>query len=435
MPTHLPRTILQGSLEPVVRRAIAIVEKSRQLWTAVPGNWGVRGNLKPEQVDQIETLLEDASEMFGSSLSPARAIALRIRIQEVSELCDRAMSLFRTLANTLDLTLVATAESVGRFVDIVDSLSTVDDAALALRSAALSSPEAPQVLEELSHRAEELRKQVGAFDQKYARSVRPGVDELRQHVWAMATAPRFLPSLFSRGYRNARAAYRVMTAQAVDRPEMETGFRQLVEHTTEVTEFENANRLGQFFGAAASGLRSPFGKAKELLRWRSRVMKLCRGLEDDGRILEGALWTGRSEGWREAEARLRDSNAVGACTGLKSALSGIQGALANREVLNLAMPLPTILQLLSAATAVLDNVIAAFNSAGAETARTSVEELRHRVRLVQDAWGADADLEQYRSALKTLGVSLDGGSTDLSPLLHALRFLTVLNAAGLPGMT
>lgn len=433
IPPDLPRAIAGASDEPLVREATAAVEEARQEWDAVPGQWGQRGVLEREAADPCERVLEDASSVFGGPLGQAEAAALRLRLLEAVDSSDRAMRLVTRMATAAHLDLPVTATVAQRLAAVVDSFSAVDDSTLALRSPALAMPGVAARIEELTLRAQELRSDARGLDETYDSALRPDATRLRAHIVALSTAPRLLPWLFSGKYRSAVAAYRSMTGRRAKRSEMEAGLRSLLAHTTAVTKFESDPVLSELFGAGAEGLQTDFERARVLLRWRSHVAGLCRGLNEDGRTLEASLWSGSILDWREAEALLRaDPDAAAACRSITPALEGIGSSLSGGALADRDRSLATVREELTAAADLLHGVASAFDSAGVTEPGVSVADLRGRLALLRKAWAAEDAIGRYEELFAALGLPFEGIDTNTGAVLHSLGFLAGIREAQLP---
>jgi very-short-patch-repair endonuclease len=259
----------------------------------------------------------------------------------------------------------------------------------------------------------------------------PATDELRLHIAALATAPRFLPFLWSKQYRTAISVFRASSGQKANRKVIHDQFRCLLAVRQEVAAFAAQPSPARLFGYQAVGIDSPFDAALEAARWRESVGQAGQGLGPVGRRLLECSLQGQIGDWREAAGLLEREPAVAEEGGrLTEVLGALARATGNSHRAWDDAELSSMAREFEASATACAGLLEAFTSNGADGAVT-VENLRRRVATASDALRAQAAASADLAVCDALGVSVSDEAAR-NELREALCYLQDLSSVGIP---
>jgi very-short-patch-repair endonuclease len=311
VPPELIGAIHQRAGISSVREGIAAVDAARRAWARVPGAWAVPGVLTPPEAMAFELILESAAVTFGTSSNAAIIDAAQSLFSRALAHLNATEPLVLRVANEIGLD---TPLPVGLSLTLIDTARAVDalpEGALELRSKAFRERGASGRLASLSTRADELADATAALDAQFLPEMRPNAAELREIAGALASAPGFLPALFSGTYRRAVSAYRRMSGgRRADRETMTADVQALLKHNAALTTLLADPTLQQLFGDAHAGVSSPFADATALLAWTRQSESDLRGSGEVSRAVLDAVWNTSARAWNEAAAVV-SSNRIG----------------------------------------------------------------------------------------------------------------------------
>jgi very-short-patch-repair endonuclease len=429
--SQLPMRVLQSHREPELARALAAVNESRATWARIDGPWGRPGALARDAVDRFVAAIAAAERVFGEQLPFGTATGLAGRIRELVSALDSAERLASAAQRVLGLGLALTPRLCERLLKVIQLSGSVEAASFELRNDALRAEGVEAGLKALSVAAAQLVGRREELSKSWPTSLRPDAAALREHIAAMANAPRFLPGLFSKRYRQAVSAFRTATSRRVPRAAMLEEFRAVLEFEDEAARFAASPELARLFGAFARGLDSPFNGALEVVHWWQQVAELARGVGAEGSKLQAAAWDIDAAQWREASAVCTQN--PGASDSTLKFVEGFAALASDVGREGGGWPDASLQQVreeVRAIAAVLVSAIEVFSSAGAGEELT-LRGLRTTLDSVRAAWARD-------DAAKPLIADLARVETDpkevaaCAELSAALSYVGALRACELP---
>ncbi len=429
VPADLPHLVLSSTELPEVRAAVDAVLEARARWRAVEGAWSLPGHLPRSTADAVADSLASVVRRFvpTENIRAVRKVATDAEglIEQLS-VADNVLSILvgtlggedaRRAAALFDRETPLTADASAALLVIIRGTMTLTPLVLELLHGVAREIQARVRLEAMKSRASELSRERADLDRRFAPSFRPPIGELREAAVALATAPRFLPFLFSRAYRKALGTYRTMGGGvAANRDAMLVDVRSLVSHHDAVEAFSTEPMLRDVFGEHARGVDSPFDAALTAADWHTMVRTTVQSLGKNGRDLAEFVTSATAVQWQETcdrtirlidswEVALRLSNMLGECA---SALRQSPESMSRCSIQDL-------IQLLSDLHARCNAFLSVAASAGAGDSIT-LSALSERFSRLKEAWAADDVVESCTAVLTRLHVSVAGAETNVAPL-------------------
>jgi very-short-patch-repair endonuclease len=429
--SQMPMRVLQSHREPELATALAAVTESRATWAKIDGAWGRPGTLARDAADRFVGAIAAAERSLGEQLTFGTARGLAGRVRELVGALDSAERLASAAQRVLGLGLGLTPRVCERLLKVVQLSGSVEAASLELRNDALKAEGVELGLTALSVAAAKLVERREELSKSWPTSLRPDAPALRDHIAAMANAPRFLPGLFSKRYRQAVAAFRTATSRRAPRIAMLAEFRAVLEFEDEAARFAASPELARLFGAFARGLDSPFDGALRLVQWRQQVAELARGTGGEGSKLQAAAWDVGAAQWREAAAVC--AQGPGASDSTLKLIAGLAALASDIEREGRGWPDASLQQVrdeLLAIATVLASAIEVFSSAGAAEDLT-LRGLRTRSESVRAAWARDDAAKPLIAELAQVETD-PGDITACAELSAALSYVASLRACELP---
>lgn len=428
----LPHAILSAADIPQVQAAVAAVDEARAAWSAIAGNWRRPGALSAEEADAFEGSITTASTTFGP-VTCLRSIALAAdALRAHARALNDAERAVRIVTQALGVEPAQTPATVRATVAAADAAKQLDRGTLDRRCEATADTDDVAALRTLAERAAALRAARQKLDERFAPAFRPARPALERAGRSLATAPRFLPTLFSGAYRRAHALYREMAGgTSVSREQMIRDIRAIVAHDDALVQFGRDPLLARVFGGDAAGIDSPFDKALAAADWHTTLRRMTAPLGDPGGELLRAIWTLPTVAWRvTCERTAREPDAWRAAQRLDETLraaEACEGASAAGPAAWPASAIETIRERLEAVVGVADDIARVGQHAGTGPEVTAAGLASH-VAAVRAAWAADERLDALAHVLVAVGVDVHGAATDVEPVKAALRYIANIRA-------
>ncbi|BDG05751.1 hypothetical protein AMOR_47470 [Anaeromyxobacter oryzae] len=429
--SQMPMRVLATHREPELGRALDAVRASRETWASIEGPWGSPGALTREAGAGCAAAIRDAEQSFGDQLTAGETTALATRIHHLARAIDSIERLAWTMQKAIGQTFAITPRVAERLVKAAQLSSSVSNAAFELRNDALKAEAAEAELVELSGNGARLIERRNELAKSWPISLRPDVNAIREHVAAMANAPRFLPSVFSGKYRAAVSAFRTATGRRAKRLEMLRELRGVLEFEDDAARFAASPVLARLLGPAARGIDSPLAAARDAVRWLRQVEGLGLGTGAEGIKLQGAAWNVPAALWREAAAAsAQEPTATDYASKLVEGLTALASDLnrAHRRWPDASLA-EVRADLLGIATS-LEGVARVFASAGAGEGLT-VRALKSRLELVRTAWTRDDAARPLIAELARVEADASDPSA-CAELREALSYVATLRGTSLP---
>jgi very-short-patch-repair endonuclease len=447
VPGDLPHLVLSSTDVPEVRAAVDAVWEARARWRAVEGAWNLPGKLPRSDVDAVAAALSDVGRRFDPTdhLRTVRQVSLdAARIGERLSVVDRMLAALvdalggeaaRRAAALLDRESPLSADASGALLAIICNTVVLEPLVLDLLHGVAREVEARTRLTATMTRASKLREARSELEERFAPNFRPPVGELREAAMALATAPRFFPSLFSGAYRKAVRSYRAMSGGVAQKREsMLLDVRALITHHDAVEAFAAEPLLRDIFGGHARGIDSPFDAALAAADWHTMVRATVQPLASAGRDLAAFVTGATPEQWRESGERVTSSHrSWEVALQLPDLLDECVAVLRSSPVSVAEFSLDDLRQTLADLHGRCESVLRVAASAGAGDSITLMALLERFARL-RDAWVADDGVAKHASVLARLQVSAAGAKTNVAPLEGALSYIGDVYGAELPAV-
>lgn len=445
VPGDLPHLVLSSTDMPEVRAAVDAVWEARARWRAVEGAWRLPGHLPRSDADTVAAALSGVGQRFAPTeyLRTVRQVALDAsRLGEQLSIVDRVLAALvdalggeaaRRAAAQFGSLGPLSADASGALLAIICNTVVLEPLVLDLLHGGAREVEARARLTAMMARATKLREARSALAERLAPNFRPPVGELREAAMALATAPRFFPSLFSGAYRKAVRSYRAMSGGVAEKREsMLHDVRALITHHDAVEAYATEPPLCDIFGEHARGIDSPFDAALAASDWHTMVRATVQPLASAGRDLAAFVTGATPEQWRESGERVtsaHDSWAV--ALRLPDLLDECAAVLQRSPSSVSELSLDDLRKALADLHARCESVLMVAGSAGAGDSITLIA-LSERFARLKEAWAADDGVAQHASVLARLQVSAAGAETDVAPLEGALAYIGDVYGAQLP---
>ena len=439
---HVPSALIEDvhsrAGESATRAALAAADAARAAWTEVEGPWGASGVLTPDQAKEFAGCLGDAVKMLGEKATVGTVKEVVAFLSDSIEHLAAVQLTATALAAKLG---VAHPLSVGlalALIDVTTSVSRLPEGALTLRGSSLQTADAGEKLAALSKRADELQRMRTLLDARFLPEMRPRVEELRRIAGALAGAPRFMPNLVSKDYRNAVSQYRRMSSgRRASRATMLADVEALIRFQTSHDAFVADPALLSFFGPLAKEFESPFSAAIAVFEWARHATTRFRGGGDAGHALGDAIWMAWSPTWLEASnLALTNPEARLAASVLGDDLTAASRFRPGDIVLWESMPFEAVEDQLHRWRDIALGAVRAAANARAAT-NVTIASLSDRLGALQRAWASDAAVESHAETFRALRMEVPSrraaeSADALLPVRGALAYLAQFHERGLP---
>lgn len=447
IPGDLPYLVLSSTDVPEVRAAVDAVLNARSRWRAVEGAWSLPGKLLRSDVDKVAAALSGVGRRFDATdhLRAIRQVASNAaRLGEHLSVVDGMRAALvdalggeaaHRAAAKLDNQSPLSAGASVALVEIVGNTRTLEPLVLDLLHGGAREAQARSRLEELVARATTLREARSDLDGRFAESFRPPVGELREAATALATAPRFFPSLFSGAYRKAVRNYRAMSGGvAAKRDVMLRDVRSVVTQHDAAEAFAEEPMLRDIFGRHARGIDSPFDGGLAAADWHMMLRATVQPLASAGRDLAVFVTGATPERWRESGERVTSSHdSWEIALQLSGLIAECASVLRWPSTRASESSLKELRHSLTDLHARCESVLAVAASAEASDSIT-LTALSERFARLKEAWAADDAVAEHASLLARLQVSAAGAETNVAPLEGALSYIGEVYGAQLPAV-
>ncbi len=432
----LPAAIIASAHVVEVREAVEAVRAARAAWARVPGRWSQRFALPRVQAEAFSTAVAAAQRLFGPDANVGGLRRTRDHLRELIRHFESASAVIGRVAEGLGLPTDMTVGQAAVFADSVAGARQFGLSGLALRTPALTDPMTVQSLRDLAAKAEQLRNKRAALDRVFSPSLRPSREVLQATIAGLASAPRFLPFLFSSKFRAAVGTYRIMSSGVrADRDTMLNQCRELLEQLDAVAELTRDATVVGVFGEANAGLDAPFATALTVAEWYETTRAASKGLvEDEGAILT-ATWGAGADAWRAAFDHIAARG--GSWTTGASLLALVNEAAETSQVRDVdcrTTSLPAVVRCWTTSVELATGVIDVAED-GAHSDGCTVHDLARRLDLVFAAYDAEAHAVSCVWAIEAIGVRVDGSQTDIGTVVEALDYITRIEAERFPEAT
>jgi very-short-patch-repair endonuclease len=437
VPAALIEGVRRGAVEVATSEAVAASDVRRAAWRAVQGTWGRPGVLLPKDADEFDARFRDAMKMLGEQVTVE---TVREAVGLISDVLDH-LTTVQALAVRIAAAVGVTSElSIGLalgLIGVASSLEGLPEAALALRNPGLQGADAPERLAALAERAAELSRTRARLDARFVPEMRPQPSVLREIAGTLATAPRFMPALFSGEYRAAVTEYRRMCGgRRALRSTMIADVDALLRFDGDYEEFIADPELRALFGTRKGGLASPFAAASALLGWTRRATTTFRGTDRASRELLAAVWSAAPAQWLDASAlALTSADGRHAATVLGEDLEAVAYFRPGDIALWEPLPFSVVEDQLHRWR---DVAIAAVRAAASANAASddALASLAGQLARLRNAWQADAELEHHAETFGALGLATPAREAphedELRAVRGALAYLAQFPERGLP---
>jgi len=438
----LPNRLTTAARLPDVQRAVAVVGLSRQRWSLITGPWGEPGSVSHADAEQHALRITRLASHLPIS-TPVRAVrALHAAAGVHAGALDAVDATIKHVLGALTKTqtqadVEVTGHTVPALVSLLDALKHLAlEHPGAIECIGAATADAPTVtaLETAADRAKTLLAEERQLESLHPSSFRPDAVTLRTTATALATAPAFLPWLWSGAYREAVRQYRAASSgRKATRAEMLAEMQQLISHQDAVRSFSARPALASVFGARASGIHSPFADGRAAAAWLKHVRESGHQLGDAGRPLISLIVCASPAEWRDALDRIAHMGAQwAAAQGLASLMETTAATMRRASVeFSELYPLSQTVETLRDLEQQAADVLEVTDSAGLVDDET-MDAITTRLDQLSAAWEADAQLAAEAQVLAGLDVVISGPATNVAPIQAGLAYVGTIQAAGLP---